>query len=67
MFSRKGHDDVRATSDERGRYAVTVEPGSYGIRAANYPTPATLSPPTVTVEADTGLNLSIDSGVRAPD
>jgi hypothetical protein len=66
VFSRKGHDEVRATSDERGRYDVTVETGSYRIRAANYPAPAILSPPTVTVVADTRLNLSIDSGVRGP-
>jgi hypothetical protein len=66
VFSRNGHDDVRATSDEQGGYAVTVEPGRYRIRAANYPAPATLSPATVTVVADTRLNLSIDSGIRAP-
>jgi hypothetical protein len=66
VFSRTGHDGVRTTSDERGRYTVTVEPGSYRISAANYPAPATLSPQTVTVVADARLNLSIDSGVRGP-
>jgi hypothetical protein len=66
VFSRRGHDGVRTTSDERGRYAVTVEPGRYQILAANYPAPATLDPATVTVVADTRLNLSIDSGVRGP-
>ncbi len=65
VFSRRGQE-TRVTSDEEGRYALTVEPGTYRIVAASHPAPATLHPAMVTVEADTRLNLTIDSGVRGP-
>jgi hypothetical protein len=64
VFSRPEHAPVRATSDRRGRYEVSLVPGTYRIRAANYPAPATILPATVTVESHRRLNLSIDSGVR---
>jgi hypothetical protein len=65
VFSRPGHERIRTTTDERGRYAAKVEPGTYRIRAANYPSPASISPTTVTIVTDTRLDLSIDSGVRS--
>jgi hypothetical protein len=64
LFSRAGGDVVPTTSDERGRYQVTAEPGRYRIRAVNYPPPASLRPSTVTVERHMRLDLVIDSGVR---
>jgi hypothetical protein len=63
-FKREGHSAVRVTSGERGRYTVRLEPGFYRVRAVDHPPPARLYPATVTVQGDSRLDLSIDSGVR---
>ena len=63
-FVRSGQSVVHVTTDEQGRYRVRLEPGTYQVRAADYPFSATIQPMTVTVEDDARLNIEIDSGVR---
>jgi hypothetical protein len=63
-FLRSGQAAVRVTTDEQGRYKVRLERGTYQVRAADYPLPATIQPTTVAVEDDARLNIEIDSGVR---
>lgn len=63
-FVRSGQPAVRVTTDEEGRYKARLEPGTYQVRAVDYPLPATIQPTTVTVEDDARLNIEIDSGVR---
>ena len=63
-FVRSGRAAVLVTTNEQGRYKVQLEPGTYRVRAADYPLPATIQPTTVTVEDDAQLNIEIDSGVR---
>jgi hypothetical protein len=41
-FVRPGQSTVRLTTDERGRYEVRLEPGTYQVRAVDYPLPATI-------------------------
>ena len=43
---------------------MQLEPGTYVVRAVDYPLPATIQPMTVTVEDDARLNIEIDSGAR---
>ena len=63
-FVRSGQAAVRVTTDEDGRYRVRLEPGTYQVRAVDYPLPATIQPMSVTVEDDAQLNIEIDSGAR---
>ena len=63
-FGTSGQAVTRTTTDEQGRYSVRLEPGTYLVRAVDYPLPATIQPATVTVEDDTRVNIEIDSGVR---
>jgi hypothetical protein len=63
-FVRSGQVVARVTTDEQGQYKVRLEPGTYLVRAVEYPLPATIQPATVTVEDDARLNIEIDSGVR---
>jgi hypothetical protein len=63
-FVRSGQAAVRVATDEDGGYEVRLEPGTYQVRAVDYPLPATIQPATVTVEGDAQLNIEIDSGVR---
>jgi hypothetical protein len=62
VFWRPGHDRIQTTTDERGRYEVEVEPGTYRIDAPRYRRPARFYPTRVKVVTDTQLNLGIDSG-----
>ena len=63
-FVRSGQVIASVTTDEQGRYEVQLEPGTYLVRAVDYPLPATIQPTTVTVEDDARLNIEIDSGAR---
>ncbi len=63
-FATSGQVVARTTTDEQGRYNVRLAPGTYLVRAVDYPLPATIQPATVTVEGDTRANIEIDSGVR---
>ena len=64
QFVRSGEVVASVTTDEQGRYDVQLEPGTYLVRAPDYPLPATIQPATVTVEDDARLNIEIDSGMR---
>jgi hypothetical protein len=63
-FLRSGQSAARVTTDDRGGYVVSLEPGTYQVRSGKYPLPATITPATVTVEDDARVNFEIDSGVR---
>ncbi len=63
-FVRSDQAAVRVTTEEDGRYRVRLEPGTYQVRAVDYPLPATIQPMSVTVEDDAQLNIEIDSGAR---
>ena len=63
-FVRSRQSVARVTTDEQGQYEVQLEPGTYLVRAVDYPLPATIQPATVTVEDDAQLDIEIDSGVR---
>ena len=63
-FVRSGQVVASVTTDGQGRYEVQLEPGTYMVRAVDYPLPATIQPMTVTVDNDARLNIEIDSGAR---
>ena len=63
-FVRSGQSAIRVTTDQDGRYKVSLAPGTYQVRAVDYPLPATIQPMTVTAKGDAQLNIEIDSGIR---
>jgi hypothetical protein len=64
VFSRPAHDPAHVTTNERGKYELDLESGTYRVRAPRYAAPAVVRPAIVKVEKDMRLNISIDAGVR---
>jgi hypothetical protein len=57
---------ARVKSGADGRFSVSLEPGTYVIRAAATQSPPSLTPVTVTVEAHrfTEVTVPFDTGIR---
>jgi hypothetical protein len=64
VFSRSGVTAARVTTDQRGRYVVMLERGSYRVTGPDFSRVSRLFPATVTLVEDTRRNFSIDVGIR---
>jgi hypothetical protein len=59
-------EEFTAETDSEGRFALSLEPGTYEVSIVSETSPPFAKPQTVTVEPDsfTEITVSVDTGIR---
>jgi hypothetical protein len=68
VFSQGRSEVARAATNQLGRFAVRLAPGTYGVRVAGQSRLARLSPNVVHVRSSglMWIRLDLDTGIRRP-